>query len=124
MVHTLARIALAQFLADETGHHTAHPLFTDNGITGIVNSDVVLEVDTLVGWGDGGLFGEEGSGFGGRHCGWFLWWLSREREAVGAGGVDNGSKSGRGETCQLKGSMRWSGVDLEGWITCFVIGGT
>lgn len=67
VVHTLARIALAQFLANQTGHHAAHPLLADDSITGIVDGDVVLEVDALVGRGDSGLFGEEGGGLGGRH---------------------------------------------------------
>lgn len=69
MVHALARIALAQFLANQTRHHAADPLLADNGIAGVVDCDVVLEVDTLVGRGDGGLFGEEGGGLGGWHCG-------------------------------------------------------
>lgn len=70
VVHTLARIALAQFLADQTRHHAADPLLTDNGVAGVVDCDVVLEVDAVVGRGDGGLFGEEGGGLGGWHCGW------------------------------------------------------
>lgn len=75
MVHAFARIALAQFLADETGHHAAHPLLADDSITRVVDGDVVLEVDALVGWGDGGLLGEEGGGLGGGHCEWFEGWF-------------------------------------------------
>lgn len=77
VVHTLARIALAQFFADETRHHAAYPLLADNGITGVVNGDIVLEVDSLVGRGDGGLFGEERGGFGGRHFGWLVGFVGR-----------------------------------------------
>jgi hypothetical protein len=81
VIHALARIALAQFLADKTGHHAAHPLLADDSITGVVDGDVVLEVDALEGWRDGGLFGEEGGGLGGGHGGWvagyfcgWVWW--------------------------------------------------
>ena len=70
VVHTLSRIALAQFLPDQTCHHATHPLFTDNGVTGIVNSDVVLEVDSLIGWRNDGFFSKESGGLGGRHCGY------------------------------------------------------
>lgn len=69
VVHTLTRIALAQLLTNQSRHHRAHPLLTDNSITGIVHSDVVLKIDTLVGRGDAGLFREESCGLGGGHCG-------------------------------------------------------
>lgn len=68
VVHALARIAFAQFLADQTCHHAADPLLADNGVAGVVDCDIVLEVDAVVGRGDGGLFGEEGGGLGGWHC--------------------------------------------------------
>lgn len=32
-----------------------------------MDCDVVLKVDAFVGWGYGGLFGQESGGFGGRH---------------------------------------------------------
>lgn len=69
VVHALALVALAQLLADQTGHHAAHPLLADDGVAGIVNGDVVFEVDALVGRRHGGLLGEEGGGLGSRHCG-------------------------------------------------------
>lgn len=67
MIHPLARIALAQFLADKTGHHAAYPLLADDRVAGVVDGDVVFEVDALVGWGHGGLFGQEGGGLGSWH---------------------------------------------------------
>jgi hypothetical protein len=67
MVNTLTSITLPQFLADKTRHHTADPLFPDNSVTGVVHGDIVLEVDAIVGRGHGGLLGEEGGGFWGRH---------------------------------------------------------
>ena len=69
MIDALSRITLPQFLTDKTRHHAADPLLTDNGVTGVVDSDVVFEVDALVAWGHGGLLGEEGGGFGGGHFG-------------------------------------------------------
>lgn len=72
VVNALARIALAQLLADQAGHHAAHPLLADNCIAGVVHGNVVFEVDTLVGRGHGGLLGEEGGGLGSWHCGSFL----------------------------------------------------
>lgn len=68
MVHALARIALAQLLTDKSGHHTAHPLLADDCVAGVVDGDVVFEVDALVGRGHGGLLGQEGCGLRGRHC--------------------------------------------------------
>lgn len=67
VIHALARIALAQFLANKTRHHTAYPLLANDRVAGIVDCDVVLEVDAVVGRGDGGLFGQEGGGLGGGH---------------------------------------------------------
>lgn len=61
VVHALPLVALAKLLTNKTSHHAAHPLLTDNGVTGVVDGDVVLEIDTLVGRGDGGLFSQEGS---------------------------------------------------------------
>jgi hypothetical protein len=122
VVHALARITFAQFLADKARHHATHPLLTNDGIAGVVNGDVVLEVDALVGRGDGGLFGEERGGLGGGHCEWVVWIMSEVVESFLAEAEDNGSKICGGETCRLEGLMRWSGVDLEGWITWVVIG--
>lgn len=68
VVHALTRIALAQLLADKTGHHAAHPLLADDCVAGVVDGDAVLEVDALVGRGHGGLLGQEGCGLLGRHC--------------------------------------------------------
>ena len=86
MVGALARIALAQFLADEPGHHAAHPLLADDGVAGVVDGDVVLEVDALVGRGHGGLLGEEGGGLGGRHFGWEDSWEGQLTGSEGGGG--------------------------------------
>lgn len=68
MVDPLAGVALAQFLAHQPGHHAAHPLLADDRVTGIVDGDVVLEVDAVVGRRNGGLLGQEGGGLGGGHC--------------------------------------------------------
>ena len=68
MIHALAPIALAQLLPDEPPHHAAHPLLADDGIARVVQRLGVFEVDAVVGWGDGGLLGLEGLGFGGGHC--------------------------------------------------------
>lgn len=69
MIDALALVALAQLLADKPGHHAADPLFADDGVAGVVQGDVVFEVDAVVGRGHGGLFGEEGFGFRGGHFG-------------------------------------------------------
>lgn len=73
MIHPLPLVALAQFLPNKTGHHTAHPLLADDGVAGVVDGDVVFEVDALVGRGHGGFFGLEGGGLGGWHCGLDGW---------------------------------------------------
>lgn len=69
MIHPLSSITLAQFLPNQSRHHTAHPLLADDGVAGVVEGDVVFEVDAFVGRGDGGFFGEEGGGLGGWHFG-------------------------------------------------------
>jgi hypothetical protein len=83
VIHALARIALAQFLANETRHHTAHPLLANDRVAGIVDCDVVLEVDALVGRGDGGLFGQEGGGLGGGHFVERTRWVGNVRKRCG-----------------------------------------
>lgn len=85
MIHPFSAITLPQFLPDKARHHAAHPLLADDGVAGVVEGDVVFEVDAVVGGCDGGLFGEEGCGLGGWHCGWFgFGWDSLEgREVIG-----------------------------------------
>lgn len=67
VIHAFSRITLSQFLPDKPRHHTAHPLFPDNRVPGVVHRNVVLIVDAVVRRRDGGLSGLEGGGFGGGH---------------------------------------------------------
>ena len=67
MINSLPAITLPQFLAHKTRHHTADPLLADDSVAGIVEGNVVVEVDTVVGGCHGGLLGLEGGGFGGWH---------------------------------------------------------
>ena len=69
MINTLTPITLSQFLPDKTRHHAADPLLADNSVAGVMEGDVVIEVDTFVGGSHGGLFSLEGGGLGGWHFG-------------------------------------------------------
>lgn len=68
MIHTLAVVTFAQLLSYQPPHHDLHPLFPDDGVLRLLQSLVVVVVDAVEGGRDGRLLGQEGFGFGSRHC--------------------------------------------------------
>lgn len=68
MVDALPVVTLAQLLPDEPSHHDVHPLLPDDGVLGLLDALVVVEVDPFEGWWHGRLLGQESLGLGGRHC--------------------------------------------------------
>lgn len=68
MVDALAVVTFAQLLPDKSSHHDMHPLLPDDGILGLLDALVVVEVDPFEGWWHGRLLGQESLGLGGRHC--------------------------------------------------------
>lgn len=69
VVHPLAVVAFAHFLADQPCHHALHPLLSNDGILCRLQSFVVIEVDTVKGGWDRGFGGFEGLGLWRRHDG-------------------------------------------------------
>lgn len=70
MINPLPMIAFPQLITHKSGHHASDPLFADDSVAGIVDRDVIFEVDAVEGWRDGGLLGQEGLGLWGGHFGW------------------------------------------------------
>lgn len=69
VIYTFSNVAFAHLLSDESCHHDFYPLFSDDGVACVYDGFVVCEVYAVESWWYGGLFGQEGSGFGGRHFG-------------------------------------------------------
>lgn len=69
MINPILVIALAHLLPDQPRHHDLDPLLPYDGILCRLDRALVVEVDAVEGWRDGGLLREEGRGFGGWHCG-------------------------------------------------------
>lgn len=67
MVDALPVVTLAQLLPYEPSHHDVHPLLPDDGVLGLLDALVVIEVDPFEGWWHGRLLGQESLGLGGRH---------------------------------------------------------
>lgn len=68
VVNTLSAIALSQLIADQSSHHSANPLFSDDGVFGGLESLGVIVLNAVEGGSDGGLLSLELGGFGSRHC--------------------------------------------------------
>lgn len=68
MVDAFPVVALAELLPNQPAHHDLDPLLPDDGILGLLEALGVVVVDSVKGGRDGGLLGQEGRGFGGRHC--------------------------------------------------------
>lgn len=67
VVDSLPDIALAQFLANKTGHHGADPLFPDDGILGSLEGLGVVEINAVERGRDRRLLALEELGLGRRH---------------------------------------------------------
>ena len=67
VVDTLTDVALVQLLANKSGHHSADPLFSNEGILGSLEGLGIIVVDAVEGGSDGRLLGLELLGLGGRH---------------------------------------------------------
>jgi hypothetical protein len=67
VVNTLTNIALVKLLANKSGHHSADPLFADEGILGSLERLGIIVVDAVEGRSDGRLLGLELLGLGSRH---------------------------------------------------------
>ena len=68
MVHTLALVAFAQLITDQSSHHSSNPLFSNDRVLGGLESLGVGVVNAVESGSDGGLLSLELGGFGGRHC--------------------------------------------------------
>ena len=67
VVDTLTDVALVQLLANKSGHHSADPLFPNEGILSSLEGLGIIVVDAVEGGSDGRLLGLELLGLGGRH---------------------------------------------------------
>lgn len=90
VVDSLADVALAQFLLDETGHHGTDPLFPNNGILGRLESLGVVKVHAVECGGNRGLLALEELGLGSRHDGELVEIRRVERYRVGKGQMVGG----------------------------------
>jgi hypothetical protein len=67
MVNTLSDVALVELLSNKTGHHSANPLFSDEGILGSLEGFGIIVVDAIEGGRNGRLLSLKLLGLGGRH---------------------------------------------------------
>lgn len=101
VVDSLPDIALAQFLANETGHHGADPLFPNDGILGSLEGLGVVVINAVERGGNRRLLALEELGLGRRHVAGSALSLGESRERTEEGWGRRWSRAGAPEASNI-----------------------